>query len=79
MVSELFNLQNGSNMDGSYNYEECTGLRVRPRRGDGLLFYSLFHNGTIDPVSICPTIDIILSNYLLVRLECFFLGPWLRR
>ena len=38
-------------MDGSYNYEDCIGLRVRPRQGDGLLFYSLFNNGTIDPVS----------------------------
>ncbi|RDX60092.1 putative prolyl 4-hydroxylase 9, partial [Mucuna pruriens] len=41
--------QNGFNMDGSYGFEDCIGLRVRPRKGDGLLFYSLFPNGTIDP------------------------------
>lgn len=58
LLSELFNLQNGLNMDGSYGYQECIGLRVRPRRGDGLLFYSLFHNGTIDPVSIYASSDI---------------------
>ncbi|XP_020974848.1 probable prolyl 4-hydroxylase 9 isoform X1 [Arachis ipaensis] len=52
-------LQNGSNMDGSYSYESCIGLKVRPRQGDGLLFYSLFPNGTIDPTSLhgsCPVI-----------------------
>ncbi|KAL0450199.1 UNVERIFIED_CONTAM: putative prolyl 4-hydroxylase 9 [Sesamum latifolium] len=35
------------------------GLKVRPHRGDGLLFYSLFPNGTIDPTSLhgsCPVI-----------------------
>ncbi|KAI4327379.1 hypothetical protein L6164_019848 [Bauhinia variegata] len=55
----MFPFENGLNMDGSYNYEDCTGLRVRPRRGDGLLFYSLFPNGTIDPTSLhgsCPVI-----------------------
>ena len=52
VVTALFTLQNGSNMDGSYGFEECTGLRVKPRQGDGLLFYSLFPNSTIDPVSI---------------------------
>jgi hypothetical protein len=45
-------LQNGLNMDGSYGYEDCIGLRVKPRQGDGLLFYSLLPNGTIDQVSI---------------------------
>ncbi|KAF7828646.1 putative prolyl 4-hydroxylase 9 isoform X1 [Senna tora] len=55
----MFPFEGGQNMDGSYGYEECTGLRVRPRQGDGLLFYSLFHNGTIDPTSLhgsCPVI-----------------------
>lgn len=50
-VYECFNLQNGVNMDASYDYRNCIGLKVKPRRGDGLLFYSLFPNGTIDPVS----------------------------
>ncbi|KAK7250940.1 hypothetical protein RIF29_33733 [Crotalaria pallida] len=55
----MFPYENGSNMDGSYGFEECIGLRVRPRQGDGLLFYSLFPNGTIDPTSLhgsCPVI-----------------------
>ena len=47
-------LQNGMKMDPSYGYEDCIGLRVKPRKGDGLLFYTLFPNGTIDPVSIFP-------------------------
>ncbi|KAL2348333.1 hypothetical protein Fmac_002333 [Flemingia macrophylla] len=54
-----FPYENGFNMDGSYNFEDCIGLRVRPRKGDGLLFYSLFPNNTIDPTSLhasCPVI-----------------------
>lgn len=39
-------------MDGNYDFEECIGLKVKPRSGDGLLFYSLLPNGTIDPVSL---------------------------
>ncbi|XP_061347636.1 probable prolyl 4-hydroxylase 9 [Gastrolobium bilobum] len=55
----MFPFENGANMDGSYGYEACIGLRVRPRQGDGLLFYSLLPNGTIDPTSLhgsCPVI-----------------------
>ncbi|CAL0311571.1 unnamed protein product [Lupinus luteus] len=55
----MFPYENGLNMDGSYNFEDCIGLRVRPRKGDGILFYSLFPNGTIDPTSLhgsCPVI-----------------------
>ncbi|KAK7307669.1 hypothetical protein VNO77_40930 [Canavalia gladiata] len=55
----MFPFENGLNMDGSYNYEDCIGLKVRPRKGDGLLFYSLVPNGTIDPTSLhgsCPVI-----------------------
>lgn len=48
----MFDWQNGSNMDGTYNYQACVGLKVKPRQGDGLLFYSVFPNGTIDPVSV---------------------------
>ncbi|CAO2828199.1 unnamed protein product [Amaranthus hypochondriacus] len=45
------------NLDYNYDFKECIGLKVKPRRGDGLLFYSLFVNGTIDPTSLhgsCP-------------------------
>ncbi|KAI9113503.1 hypothetical protein K1719_015430 [Acacia pycnantha] len=55
----MFPFENGLNMDGSYGYEGCIGLKVRPRQGDGLLFYSVLHNGTIDPTSLhgsCPVI-----------------------
>lgn len=55
----MFPFENGLNMDGNYDYQECIGLRIRPRRGDALLFYSIFPNGTIDPTSLhgsCPVI-----------------------
>jgi hypothetical protein len=49
--NEFFvDLQNGENMDIGYDFEQCIGLKVKPRKGDGLLFYSLMVNGTIDQV-----------------------------
>ncbi|XP_060175994.1 probable prolyl 4-hydroxylase 9 [Lycium barbarum] len=53
----MFPLENGSNK--GYDYGACTGLKVKPRQGDGLLFYSVFPNGTIDKASLhgsCPVI-----------------------
>lgn len=44
-------LQNGANMGTGYDYKTCIGLKVKPRKGDGLLFYSVFPNGTIDQVN----------------------------
>lgn len=44
-------MQNGENTASSYDFRKCIGLKVKPRKGDGLLFYSLYPNGTIDPVS----------------------------
>ncbi|GFQ04570.1 probable prolyl 4-hydroxylase 9, partial [Phtheirospermum japonicum] len=55
----MFPFENGQNMDGSYDFRKCIGLKVKPHKGDGLLFYSLFPNGTIDPTSLhgsCPVI-----------------------
>ncbi|KAI3950027.1 hypothetical protein MKW92_013786 [Papaver armeniacum] len=55
----MFPFENGQNMNIGYDYEECIGLKVKPRRGDGLLFYSLYPNGTIDQMSLhgsCPVI-----------------------
>ncbi|WVZ60644.1 hypothetical protein U9M48_010637 [Paspalum notatum var. saurae] len=52
-------IQNRENMDIAYDYEKCIGLKVKPRKGDGLMFYSLMVNGTIDPTSLhgsCPVI-----------------------
>lgn len=70
-------MQNGFKMDASYDFNDCMGLKVKPRRGDGLLFYSLFPNATIDPVS-----NIILSLSLLqpflmrkTLLNLLFEGP----
>ncbi|KAK4367810.1 hypothetical protein RND71_011602 [Anisodus tanguticus] len=51
--------RSGQNIDANYDFRKCIGLKVKPRRGDGLLFYSLFPNGTIDPTSLhgsCPVI-----------------------
>lgn len=63
-----FDLQNGFNMDGNYDFEECIGLKVKPRKGDGLLFYSLFPNGTIDAVSLTSLSNIFFSFYLTRKL-----------
>ncbi|KAI3958979.1 hypothetical protein MKX01_023655 [Papaver californicum] len=55
----MFPFENGLNINTGYDYEECIGLKVKPRRGDGLLFYSLYPNGTIDQMSLhgsCPVI-----------------------
>ncbi|XP_030974029.1 probable prolyl 4-hydroxylase 9 [Quercus lobata] len=55
----MFPFENGLNMDGSYDFKDCIGLKVKPRKGDGLLFYSMFPNATIDPMSLhgsCPVI-----------------------
>ncbi|XP_020580054.1 probable prolyl 4-hydroxylase 9 [Phalaenopsis equestris] len=54
----MFPFEN-ANIDFSYDYRKCIGLKVKPQQGDGLLFYSLFTNGTIDPTSLhgsCPVI-----------------------
>ncbi|ESQ53753.1 hypothetical protein EUTSA_v10025904mg [Eutrema salsugineum] len=53
----MFPFENGANMGSGYDYKKCVGLKVKPRRGDGLLFYSVFPNGTIDQTSLhgsCP-------------------------
>ncbi|XP_022866426.1 probable prolyl 4-hydroxylase 9 [Olea europaea var. sylvestris] len=47
----MFPYENGANMGVGYDYERCIGFKVRPRQGDGLLFYSLYPNGTIDKVT----------------------------
>ncbi|KAF3785431.1 putative prolyl 4-hydroxylase 9 [Nymphaea thermarum] len=55
----MFPFEDGKNIDIGYDYKKCIGLKVKPRQGDALLFYSLFPNGTIDVTSLhgsCPVI-----------------------
>ncbi|KAJ0873444.1 putative procollagen-proline 4-dioxygenase [Helianthus annuus] len=55
----MFPFENGENTASNYDFRKCIGLKVKPRKGDGLLFYSLYPNGTIDPTSLhgsCPVI-----------------------
>ncbi|RZB89164.1 probable prolyl 4-hydroxylase 9 [Glycine soja] len=55
----MFPYEGGLNIDRGYDYQKCTGLKVKPRQGDGLLFYSLLPNGKIDKTSLhgsCPVI-----------------------
>ncbi|KAI8534914.1 hypothetical protein RHMOL_Rhmol10G0133500 [Rhododendron molle] len=55
----MFPFENGLPSDLNYDYQKCVGLKIKPRRGDGLLFYSLFPNGSIDVTSLhgsCPVI-----------------------
>jgi len=42
--------QNYQNMNSGFDYKECIGLKVKPRLGDALLFYSMHPNGTFDKV-----------------------------
>ncbi|KAJ8763367.1 hypothetical protein K2173_002250 [Erythroxylum novogranatense] len=53
----MFPFENGAKITSKYDYKRCIGLKVKPRQGDGLLFYSLLPNGTIDRTSLhgsCP-------------------------
>ncbi|KAF5731837.1 prolyl 4-hydroxylase subunit alpha-1-like [Tripterygium wilfordii] len=50
----MFPFENGTRISSGYDYKQCVGLKVKPRRGDGLLFYSLFVNGTIDQAKTSP-------------------------
>ncbi|KAL5988162.1 putative prolyl 4-hydroxylase 9 [Asimina triloba] len=61
----MFPFENGVNMDGNYDYKKCVGLKVKPRQGDGLLFYSLFPNGTIDPNIDLAIVDFSEKNLLI--------------
>ena len=38
------------NINTGYDYQKCIGLKVKPRQGDGLLFYSVLPDGKIDKV-----------------------------
>ncbi|XP_051127052.1 probable prolyl 4-hydroxylase 9 [Andrographis paniculata] len=55
----MFPFEDGQNMDTNYDFRKCIGLKVKPRKGDGLLFYSLTPNGTIDPTSLHGSCQVI--------------------
>ncbi|XP_055804886.1 probable prolyl 4-hydroxylase 9 [Solanum dulcamara] len=67
----MFPFESGQNMDANYDFRKCIGLKVKPRRGDGLLFYSLFPNGTIDPTSIH-------GSCAVIRGEKWVATKWIR-
>ncbi|KAL3685679.1 hypothetical protein R1sor_003701 [Riccia sorocarpa] len=53
----MFPFENYQNMNIGYDYKQCMGLRVKPKQGDALLFYSMFPNGTFDAAALhgsCP-------------------------
>lgn len=55
----MFPFEGYQNLNINYDYKQCIGLKVKPRQGDALLFYSMFHNGTFDKTSLhgsCPVI-----------------------
>ncbi|XP_076924257.1 putative prolyl 4-hydroxylase 9 isoform X1 [Bidens hawaiensis] len=55
----MFPYENGENPASNYDFRKCIGLKVKPRKGDGLLFYSLYPNGTIDPTSLHGSCHVI--------------------
>eukprot|EP00271_Cylindrocystis_brebissonii_P003819 TRINITY_DN15060_c0_g1_i1.p1 TRINITY_DN15060_c0_g1~~TRINITY_DN15060_c0_g1_i1.p1 ORF type:complete len:344 (+),score=58.17 TRINITY_DN15060_c0_g1_i1:418-1449(+) len=53
----MFPFEAHRNMNIGYDFKDCIGLTVRPRKGDALLFWSMHTNGTIDKTSLhgsCP-------------------------
>lgn len=48
----MFPYEGYQNMNIGYDYKQCIGLKVKPRQGDALLFYSVFPNGTFDKTSL---------------------------
>ncbi|RVW72414.1 putative prolyl 4-hydroxylase 9 [Vitis vinifera] len=43
----MFPFEHDLNIGTGYDYKKCIGLKVKPQRGDGLLFYSVFPNGLL--------------------------------
>lgn len=55
----MFPFEGYKNMDNGYDFKECVGLKVKPRQGDALLFYSVMPNGTLDSAALhgsCPVV-----------------------
>lgn len=67
----MFPFEGYKNMDIGYDFKECLGLKVKPRQGDALLFYSVLPNGTLDSAALhgsCP----------VVKGEKFVATKWIR-
>lgn len=55
----MFPFENFQNMNIGFDYKKCIGMKVKPRQGDALLFYSMHPNGTFDKSALhgsCPVI-----------------------
>lgn len=53
MERVTFQGMNGMTNQEGFDFKTCDrGLKVKPKAGDGLLFYSLHANGTFDKVSV---------------------------
>jgi hypothetical protein len=50
-------------MNGNYDFQACIGLKVKPRKGDGLLFWSLTPNGSYDKVPKSIFVFHFLQNF----------------
>ncbi|KAL0384298.1 UNVERIFIED_CONTAM: putative prolyl 4-hydroxylase 9 [Sesamum radiatum] len=74
----MFPYENGSNMNKGYDYRSCIGLKVRPRQGDGLLFYSLFPNGTIDKFVTVISQTSLHGSCPVVKGEKWVATKWIR-
>ncbi|XP_076950909.1 putative prolyl 4-hydroxylase 9 [Bidens hawaiensis] len=55
----MFPFENGESKNATYDFKKCSGLKVKPRKGDGLLFYTLHPNGTIDSAALHGGCDVI--------------------
>ncbi|KAL4181060.1 hypothetical protein AMTRI_Chr12g235450 [Amborella trichopoda] len=67
----MFPFENGLNVHSEYDYKKCVGLKVKPQLGDGLLFYSVYPNGTIDQVSLFRFCLSVLDEQFYVT-NCIF-------
>lgn len=61
----LVSVQGGQRIP-NYNFKDCIGLKVKPRKGDALLFWSIYPNGTIDPVRLVYVLSSLVCNVFVL-------------